>query len=212
MHLSVFKLLENLRHGSKNHGKVPSSSSHKHSVNNKYYLGQVEISSPKSTCSVSKIASKGIERKGTARVLLLCSLIIIPMAFLSTCLLLLVFCNKISNPKSDTNSLLVNYKASRLTTLTLVMSTVSTWLVSPAMLLLRYHLAKQYMNASISSSESSKLPTPYQLSILVALLAAQVSSLWDWLKYKTWRRQRSSIIAPQISISAGMLLLLLLLR
>ena len=127
------------------------------------------------------------------------AVIMIPAVLLTAVLLGLITHNQVQqtysalpgvpNPQAtDSTALFVEFSATRLLTVASWISTMSSLLPSFAMTLLSYPVAKSILNASRNRSRA-KLPTPYQLSMLLGVLNGSVGSLWSWVKYRGWKRR-----------------------
>jgi hypothetical protein len=76
----------------------------------------------------------------------------------------------------------VNYSAARLALIASVSSTLSTWVISAAMVLFSYSLAQGLARKS-DKDEVTALPSPYQLVMLVKLIDGQLMALLKFLPY-----------------------------
>ena len=59
------------------------------------------------------------------------------------------------------------------------------------------------------SADTSKLPTPYQLNLLLAMSGGGPGALWEWAKYMFWKRRETS--THVVRLSAALLIISLLL-
>jgi hypothetical protein len=89
----------------------------------------------------------------------------------------------------------VDYPAARLVFISSWSSTLSLTFVSMLMTLFGYLIASQMLRTS-SAEQSTGLPSPYQTSVLMRVLNADLFALWDLgsKKVKTifWAKQQSS--------------------
>jgi hypothetical protein len=146
-------------------------------------------------------------------------IVTIPMLVLSFLLLGLVYRYRVeqnpanllgpaSQATSESNAFLVKLSATRLITVASWSSTCAPMLPTFAMTLISYPTARRIL-ASSKRREVAKLPTPYQLSLLLGLFTGSIGSLWDWVKYQTWRgRERlvAAVSGPVIGLMAVTLL------
>lgn len=138
------------------------------------------------------------------------AVIVIPAVLLTAVLLGLITHNQVQqtysallgvpNPQAtDSTALFVDFSATRLLTVASWISTVSSLLPSFAMTLLSYPVARSILDASRNRSRA-KLPTPYQLSMLLGVLNGSVRSLWSWVEYRRWKRREPVDSATKYSI------------
>ena len=143
-------------------------------------------------------------------ILLSLAVITIPAVLLTAVLLGLITHNQVRQTYSalpgvpdpqttESTALLVNFSATRLLTVASWISTVSSLLPSFVMTLLSYPVARSILNAS-QKRNRAKLPTPYQLNMLLSVLNGSVGSLWSWAKYQRWKRREPINSASKYSI------------
>lgn len=125
-----------------------------------------------------------------------CAVITLPMVILSAILLGLVFHNEVDQssivsvqpPRDNRAAYLVNFSSTRLITVASWTSTVAPLLPVFVMTLLSFPAA-QYVFKSSQQRQTTRLPTPYQLSLYVNLISGSLGSLWQWALYRS-RKQR----------------------
>ncbi len=152
---------------------------------------------------------------GDARteIVLACAVIAVPMLFLSAILLGLILYYNVQQPltvsdtlsfaqaaESDDTAFYVDFSATRLITVASWTSSVAPVLPTFFMSLLSYSTAQSIMRAS-ADGRYSKLPTPYQLSLLLSILGAEIGSLWQYTRYRRWRRRDHIIGAVSGALS-----------
>ena len=147
--------------------------------------------------------------------------LIVPMLALSAVLLGLVYTHLMPNNAStysDGNSTgielgqayYVNYSATRLVFIASVSSTLSTVLITAAMVLVSYPIAH---DLAVKSDEDavSKLPSPYQLSLIIKALDGKPQALWSILSYALGSKRRRVGLVPNLWKAVAMLAGLVLL-
>lgn len=130
------------------------------------------------------------------------AVILVPMLGLSALLIGLILANEVdkqsngSNPlaftqKSDTddNAYYVDFNATTLATISSWSSTVAPLLAVAAMSLVSFPISKKLR--ARSQSQSTDLPTPFQLSILLESLSGSVAALFTLGKYRSWPHKAS---------------------
>lgn len=119
----------------------------------------------------------------------------IPMFALSVLLLGLVYGNRV-DPKSypisnlapttqvvDNSAILVDMSSTTLTLIASWSSTAAPLLLSFALTLASYPIARRLLIANRENS-TQDLPTPFQFAIMLRMVRnASPASLWQWLKY-----------------------------
>ena len=157
----------------------------------------------------SKIATRPAEPKPDSQpgigdayrtVLLALAVATIPLTILSFVLLGLVLRFRVSSaitgsPNLQYSDILnepdvyyVNFSATSLTTVGSWISSVAPHITSSVMVLFSFHVASG-LRKQLRTRDTSQLPTPYQLTLLLELFAASISSRWRWLKYYFWRHR-----------------------
>ena len=169
----------------------------------------------------SKPQWRGIMGGHYLEIFLASVLLIIPMLVLSAVLLGLVYTHLMPNNAStysEGNSTgielgaayYVNYSATRLAFVASVSSTLSTVLIAAAMLLISYPIA--HALAAKSDKEAvSKLPSPYQLVLMLKTLDGNPKALWTVLLYALGSKKRRSSLIPDLWKAVAMLAGLVLL-
>lgn len=127
----------------------------------------------------------------------------LPIAALIAALMYLIWENKlVDSSPSDGGSqaagtcpsgLYVNYSATRLTFVSSLISTVAAYMSVPLMTLISFPIARKLMRDSAKETPT-RLPSPYQLYLLVSSLSAGLSSLWKTIQYMIgWRSRRARL-------------------
>lgn len=158
---------------------------------------------------------------GFGQILLTTALLTIPMLVLSGLLLGLVFSNRVtSSSPQQANGLpivggqpeggayFVMISATRLTTVASWSSTLTPLLPGFVMMLVFFPIASR-INSRSEAADISRLPTPYQLNLLLGMSGGGPGALWEWAKYMFWRRREKSILV--VRLSAALLTISLLL-
>jgi hypothetical protein len=121
----------------------------------------------------------------------------LPILGFTTTLLALVFIYRVSNDTAhpfggptkttaDSQSILVNFSATRLTFVASCSSTLAPMLLGSLMAL--WHIPTAYMLASdTAQNDSHDLPTPHQLSLLIGLASGSLDELRKYLIYRLTR-------------------------
>ena len=106
----------------------------------------------------------------------------------------------------------VNYSATRLVFISSLSSTLSTMLFSSAMILFSFPLAYNLARDS-DHCHTLKLPSPYQLELLIRTIDGRTTVLWSWLRYICSTRDKRTKIVPAlrnaIAVLIGLVLLML---
>ncbi|KAH8594547.1 hypothetical protein B0O99DRAFT_742052 [Bisporella sp. PMI_857] len=111
----------------------------------------------------------------------------------------------------NANAIFVRLSASTLIVVSSWSSTIAPILVSFAVTLVSYPIARGILSSS-KSHDVTQLPTPYQLSLMLRMLtSAAPSALWGWLKYCFgWKGRRESQCKPLKSLATMLILGILL--
>lgn len=88
----------------------------------------------------------------------------------------------VNNSQSLTNSYFIDVEATTLVTIASWTSTAVSFLPPWVMMLLSYPIAGHFWKSSQASN--TKLPTPYQLWMLIDLSTGSYASLLNWIKYR----------------------------
>ena len=158
----------------------------------------------------SEIGRRTIPKStGTGRlrhITLVCLLLVLPLYGVTTALLVVIYHNRLPDPRPDSSSdscsgIVVGYGASQLTSLSTWISTVATLLAPAFMSLISYPVARSMTR---HSETDSRLPSPYQTGLLIELLGGSVVALWNSLSYSFSRRRAR--MSPLLYLSyAGLL-------
>ena len=159
---------------------------------------------------------KGIMGGEYTEIMLATAILVIPMLALALVLIGLVFSNLMpttnasysTGNKTDLplgQAYYVAYSATRLVFVSSVSSTLSTVLMGSAMLLFSYPVAA-YLARKSDAEVTSKLPTPYQLSLMVNLIEAKLLSLFSVLSYIAGSKKKKVAVVPDLARLITMLL------
>ena len=143
------------------------------------------------------------------------TLLTLPLLVLASMLLYLVYHNRLDHSGAEEEQcpsrLLVDFEAAQLALVVSWMSSIAGQLLSPAMLLLSYPIARQLINVSKTDS-SEGLPTVFETSILINSLGADIYSVVETLRH-SFSSRKAGKAKPQrtIYICFGFLAILLVL-
>ncbi len=165
--------------------------------------------------------SKGIMGGWALEITLVSAVMILPMLTLTAVLLALVFGHQMPNYEStylynnDTELSLglayyVDYSATTLVYIASLSSTLSTVLISAAMMLFSYTIARTMVLES-DASNAAMLPSPFQLQLLVRMVDGRLTALYWFLMYLLGKRQGKVKIVPMLWHAVAMLVALVLL-
>ncbi|KAF2110525.1 hypothetical protein BDV96DRAFT_635562 [Lophiotrema nucula] len=166
------------------------------------------------------------------RILLACSIVVIPMMVFTIIMIWAVFAHSLGRsdcpfpelcPGQDlVNSTLaahyyIDFSAGRLAFISSLSSTISFALVSVLMMIYAYSTASQLLNSSEDHSRQKVLPSPYQTSMLIRVLNAEMLALYELAESKIksmfWHSERSSDAKRKArapgTLQSGILVLLL---
>lgn len=144
----------------------------------------------------------------------------LPMLLVTGIFIGLVYANQVSNhddlganplstsQSTDSAAYYIAYSAPRLITVSSWASTVASFTATFIMVLVSYPIAKSYANDSKSGS-IEKVPTAYQLRLIIGVLGGGLGSLWSWLQYCFWRkrtRQTRALWLPGLSLLGATIL------
>jgi hypothetical protein len=145
----------------------------------------------------------------------------LPIAGLIVALICLIWRNRLVDSSSSNgpsqaagtcpSGLYVNYSATRLTFVSSLISTVAAYMSAPLMTLISFPIARKLMRDSAKETPT-RLPSPYQLYLLVSSLGAGLSSLWTTIQYMIGWRSRRARLHSTIWISFFALLSIVTLR
>lgn len=148
--------------------------------------------------------------------LLASSLLILPMLGLSITLAGLVYTRLVpdndstysdddhSNIPIGSSAYYISYPAMRLVFIASVSSTLATVLISPAMVVFSY-LVAHYIAASSDAREVHKLPSPYQLVLLIRMLDARIMAIWSFVCYSLNSKGKTVRVMPELWRAAAMM-------
>ncbi|KAI9716401.1 MAG: hypothetical protein M1828_000343 [Chrysothrix sp. TS-e1954] len=159
---------------------------------------------------------RGIMGGQYTEIFLAAAILIVPMLALALVLIGLVYSHMMptenaSYVEGNTTGLplgqayYVNYSATRLVFVSSVSSTLSTVLMGSAMLLFSYPVAA-YLGRKSDSEATTRLPTPFQLSLIVELLEAKLLSFVGVLGYVAGSKKKKVPIVPDLARVISMLL------
>ncbi|CZR64410.1 uncharacterized protein PAC_14308 [Phialocephala subalpina] len=92
----------------------------------------------------------------------------------------------------DSSAYLVDFSATQLTTLASWASSIATLLPGVLVGLCGYRVAREMMQHS-EDSNTNRLPTPYQLSLLLGTYTGGLLTVWNWISYLLWKRRQNVI-------------------
>ena len=130
----------------------------------------------------------------------------LPMLALTVVLIALVFGHQmVDNDASyshDNSTVLpldsafyVDYSSTTIVYIASLSSTLSTVLISAAMLLFSFSLANDIAKKS-DSLMASHLPTPYQLEMLIQMIDGRLMALWSYMLYLSGLRNQRARSVP----------------
>ena len=165
--------------------------------------------------------SKGIMAGWQLEIGLASVVLILPMFVLTALLLGLVFRHQMpyySSTYSYNNEIevplgsvyFVNYSATTLVYIASLSSTLATLLISAAMILFSYSLARSMAQES-DANNAPKLPTPFQCQLLIRMVDGRLMALGSYLLYVFGKKQRQVRVVPMLSKAVAMMLALVLL-
>lgn len=149
------------------------------------------------------------------------ALLIIPMLTLAALLIGLVYYYRMpdhfSSYSLDNQTALplgsayyINYSSTTLVYIASLSSTLSTLLIPAAMLLYSFVLANDLAKDS-DQAAVSKLPSPFQLEMLIKMVDGQLLVLWSYIRYALSSKRRRILIVPSLQHASIALLALALL-
>jgi hypothetical protein len=166
---------------------------------------------------------RGIMGGQTLEIMLASAMVIIPMLALSVVLIVLVH-NHLVPDNSSTyltgnstgiplgSAYYIDYSATRLVFISSLSSTLATLFISAAMCLFSYPVA-YYISRKSDHNEgnSGKLPSPYQLGLLIKTLDGRLTALWFWATYAVAPKRKRLGSVPDLIKAVLMLASLALL-
>ncbi|KAF2731951.1 hypothetical protein EJ04DRAFT_554397 [Polyplosphaeria fusca] len=129
------------------------------------------------------------------KIVIVASMVVIPMVVFSIAILALIFTHqmeKVTCPyedlcpmlnQTDNNYYYVDYSATQLVFIASWSSSISLSLISMLMFLFSYLTARRILLKS-HERDSSDLPTPFQLALLIKILNGELLALYDFFMYK----------------------------
>ncbi|KAH9218649.1 hypothetical protein DL95DRAFT_405681 [Leptodontidium sp. 2 PMI_412] len=176
-----------------------------------------------SASNSNHVSGRGPRMRGrTGDILFAFSLMTIPMSVFSALLLGLIFYFRVTPSGSESpdlqlpgasehGNIYVDISATTLTTVASWSSTVAPILVGCAITLISYPVAQQILSAG-RSGRTDKLPTPFQLSLMLKMITSgSPQSLWNWIQYAWgWRGKKESQGKPMRLMISILILALML--
>ena len=104
----------------------------------------------------------------------------------------------------------VNYPATTLVYVASLSSTLAPLLISAAMILFSYSLARNITRES-DANNAPMLPSPFQLQLLIKMVDARLTALGSYLLYRLGKKQRQVTVVPMLFKAVAMMLALVLL-
>ena len=168
-----------------------------------------------------QMTSKGIVGGWLLEIVLASVVLIIPTSTLTALLLALVFGHQMPyhsstySYNSETelplgSAYFVNYSATTLVYVASLSSTFATLLISAAMILFSYSLARS-MTLESDANNTPKLPSPFQLQLLIRMVDGRLTALGSYLLYVLGKKQRQVTVVPMLLRAVAMMLALVLL-
>ena len=169
----------------------------------------------------SRKLSRGIMGGWALEIGLASAILILPMLILSIVLLILVYGYQMPNINSTYSynnqtdlplgtAYYVNYSATTIVYIASLSSTLAMVLISAAMILFSFSLARSIIQTS-DADDSSRLPSPFQLQLLIRMVDGRLMALWSYLLYVFGGKQRKVTIVPVLWQAVAMMLVLVLL-
>ena len=103
----------------------------------------------------------------------------------------------------------VKFSATTLVYIASLSSTLATLLISAAMILFSYSLARS-MTIESDANNAPKLPSPFQLQLLIKMVDGRFMALGSYLLYVLGKKQRQVTVVPILLEAVAMLLALVL--
>lgn len=116
---------------------------------------------------------------------------------------------RLPSDRDDPNAYFVDIDAARFVTISSWASSVASLLPGFVMSLCSFHVSRKLLNKA-EKDEVSKLPTPYQLGLLLETFDAQLLSLWDVISYWPWKTRRP--FSSMLRLAASLLAITTVLR
>ena len=165
--------------------------------------------------------SKGVMGGWALDIGLASAMLILPMLILVAVLLTLVLGHQMPNYSSTYSynngtelplgsAYFVNYSATTLVYIASLSSTLATLLISMAMILFSYSLARR-MALNSDANVVSELPSPFQLQLLIRIVDGRTMALYSYLMYILSKSQRKVAVVPMLWQAVTMMVALVLL-
>lgn len=165
--------------------------------------------------------SKGIMGGWALEIGLASALLILPMLVLTAVLLALIYGHQMPNHNSTYSynnetqlplgtAYYVNYSATTLVYIASLSSTLATLLISAAMMLFSYSLARGMAQRS-DANDAAGLPSPFQLQLLIRMVDGRLTALWSYLLYVLSGKRRKVAVVPVLWQAVSMMLALVML-
>ena len=165
--------------------------------------------------------SQGIMGGWVLEIGLASAMLILPMLILTAVLLALVLGHQMPDHNSTYSynnetelplgsAYFIDYSATTLVYIASLSSTLATLLVSAAMILFSYSLARSMVLKS-DANNASELPSPFQLQLLIRIVDGRLTALGSYLMYVLGRKQRKVTVVPVLWQAVAMMLALVLL-
>ena len=147
--------------------------------------------------------------------------LILPMFTLTAVLLALVYGHNMPDHNSTYSynnetelplgsAYFVDYPATTLVYVASLSSTLAPLLISAAMVLFSYSLARSITRES-DANNAPNLPSPFQLQLLIKMVDARLTALGSYLVDGLGKKQRRVTVVPMLSEAVAMMLALVLL-
>lgn len=165
--------------------------------------------------------SKGIMGGWALEIGLASAMLILPMFIVTAVLLALVFGHQMPNHNSTYSydnetelplgsAYFVNYSATTLVYIASLSSTLATLIIPAAMILFSYSLARS-MALGSDANNVSKLPSPFQLQLLIKMVDGRLTALSSYFQYVFGRKQRKVTVVPVLWQAVAVMLAMVLL-
>ena len=182
--------------------------------------GYQKLEKPGSECA-DLSTQKGIFGGAALEIGLASALLILPMLILTAVLLILVLSHQMPDHNStysyqdDTqlplgSAFFVNYSSTTLVYIASLSSTIATILISTAMILFSYVLARM-MTQESDNNHAARLPTLFQLQLLIRMVDGRLTALWSHLLYILGGKRRKVPTVPILWKATAMMVALVLL-
>lgn len=153
------------------------------------------------------------------KIILACALVCVPMIAFTITIICIVFIHQVdlnycpspnlcykphAGVKAESSDYYVDFPVGRLAFVSSLSSTISFTLVAALMMIYGYVAAHQLFGKSCSTDEHGTLPSPYEFTVIIRLLNAEVFVLWamrdrllsNLFGWRYTRRQAKSLESP----------------